>query len=165
MLNYLDLCFDAQCLSLSLLLRNMANIGQHGMSAQYDVEKHHAHTHLAHRLPLWSASPFVRLMLINPRQRQTHTHTHAPSPGCLLMSLPFDSYRHQTNVLVLCLDLSVCVLSEEEEELGDKRSRLWGRSADEELFMVNREYVIFLSLSHFSLFCAQVSRDSPFSAR
>ncbi len=48
-------------------------------------------------------------------------------------------------MLVLCLDVSVCVLSEEEEELGDKRSRLWGRSADEELFMVNREYVIFLS--------------------
>ncbi len=77
-------------------------------------------------------------------------------------------------MLVLCLDVSVCVLSEEEEELGDKRSRLWGRSADEELFMVNREYVIFLSrflclsffLSpYFSLFCAQVSCDSPFSAR
>lgn len=43
MLNYLDLCFDALFLSLSL--RNMADIGQRGMSAQYEVERHRAHTH------------------------------------------------------------------------------------------------------------------------
>lgn len=107
MLNYPDLCFDALVLSLSL--QNMGDTGQRGMSAQCDVERHRAHTHLAHRLPLWSASPFVRLMLIKPRQRHTHIHTHAPSPGRLLMSLPFDSYRHQTHVLVLFLDVPVCV--------------------------------------------------------
>lgn len=84
MLNYLDLCFDALVLSLSLSLCNMADIGQRGMSAQYEVERHRAHTHLAHRLPLWSASPFVRLMLIKPRQRQTHAHT------CTLTGVPFN---------------------------------------------------------------------------
>lgn len=42
------------------------------------------------------------------------------------MSLPFDSYRHQTNVLVLCLDVSVCVLSEE-EEVGEKEEEVLGK--------------------------------------
>lgn len=41
------------------------------------------------------------------------------------MSQPFDSYRHQTNVLVLCLDVSVCVLSEEEE--GEKEEEVLGK--------------------------------------
>lgn len=47
------------------------------------------HTHLACRLPLWSASPFVSTMLMKALSVST-----ARTPGCLLMSSLFDHYRH-----------------------------------------------------------------------
>lgn len=77
-------CLIILIFALTLRFSLSLSTGQRGMSAQYDVEKHRAHTHLAHRLPLWSASPFVRLMLIKSRQRQTHAHT------CTLTGVPFN---------------------------------------------------------------------------
>lgn len=44
--------------------------------------------------------------------------------------------------VLMCL----CVRFLKKERKVKKRRRFWGRSADERLFMVNREYVIFLSL-------------------
>lgn len=47
------------------------------------------HTHLARRLPLWSASPFVSTMLMKALSVST-----VRTPGRLLMSSLFDRYRH-----------------------------------------------------------------------
>lgn len=54
------------------------------------------HTHLARRLPLWSASPFVSTMLMRALSVST-----VRTPGRLLMSSLFDRYRHPARCSIL----------------------------------------------------------------
>lgn len=88
------------------------------------------HTHLARRLPLWSASPFVSTMLMKALSVST-----ARTPGRLLMSSLFDRYRHPARTMLFfffiphgrssfalvyaCMFTEVCVCGA--KGVGDKK--------------------------------------------